>query len=111
AIPGFMDKPVKMPTPSAWKIENGKWFWYVDQKELRNTPFGPMTPGPPIRQGQNTPPPAAGLPNIDTSTDFLFKQVQADKDQVELAPGDSAEVTIANSAPGVMDIVVVSAPP
>src|SRR5215470_8657034 len=48
-MPGFNDKPMDMPTPSAWKIEDGKWFWYVDQKELRNSPFGgPMVPGPSV---------------------------------------------------------------
>jgi hypothetical protein len=109
-LPGFLDKPVKMPTPSAWKIENGKWFWWVDQKELRNTPFGTMVAGPAVRPGQAAPPPAAGLPHVDMSADFLFKQVQVDKDQVELSAGDSAEVTIANTAPGAMDISVVSSP-
>ena len=44
-MPGFADHPIKVPTPSAWKVENGKWYWYVDQDALRNTPWGRMTPG------------------------------------------------------------------
>src|SRR5215813_4073540 len=45
-MPGFNDKPMKMPTPSAWKLEDGKWYWYVDQKALHDSPWGPMKPGP-----------------------------------------------------------------
>src|ERR1700730_5404914 len=40
--PGFADKPHKVPTPSTWKLEHGKWYWYVDQNTLRDTPFGKM---------------------------------------------------------------------
>src|ERR1035438_9851206 len=44
-MPGFSNSPMKVPTPSTWKLENGKWFWYVDQDALRNTPWGRMTSG------------------------------------------------------------------
>jgi hypothetical protein len=112
-IPGFNDKPIKMPTPSAWKIENGKWYWYVDQTELRKTPFGIMTPGPAAKPGQGGLPPitpGGQLPNIEMSTDFLFKQVQIDKSEVELGAGDAAEVVIANSAPGDMELKLFNVP-
>jgi hypothetical protein len=108
-MPGF-DKPMKMPTPSAWKLEDGKWYWYVDQKELRATPFGTMVPGPSLQPGQSGPPPAANLPNINMSADFLFKQVQVNKEELEIGAGDSTEVTVANTAPGTMDLVVFTAP-
>ncbi len=45
-MPGSPDKPMRIPSPSRWKLEGGKWCWYVDMEELRNTPFGKMTPGP-----------------------------------------------------------------
>jgi hypothetical protein len=113
-MPGFNDKPWKMPTPSAWKIENGKWFWYVDQKELLNSPFGgPMVPGPPIKPGQGgvgMAPVGGQLPNIDMSVDFLFKQVKVEKEEVQLSAGDSADVNIFNSAPGNMDLAVLGTP-
>src|SRR5438309_1089520 len=32
-MPGFADKPVKVPIPSTWKLEKGKWYWYVDQEK------------------------------------------------------------------------------
>jgi hypothetical protein len=111
-MPGFNDKPMQMPTPSAWKIENGKWFWYVDQQQLRNSPFGgPMKAGPAGKPSQGgSSPVAAHLPNIDMSAEFLFKQVQVDKNEVQLWAGDSGEVAVANSAPGDMDLVVYSLP-
>ena len=112
-MPGFNDKPMKMPTPSAWKIENGKWYWYVDQKELRNSPFGAMVPGPPAKPGQGAvglPPNGGSMPDINMSADFLFKQVKVDKEEVQLSGGDSADVNIANSAPGNMDISVAGTP-
>lgn len=97
--PGFTDKPVKVPFGSTWKVENGKWYWYVDQEGLRNTPFGRMTPGPRGTSG--------GLPAaIPENADFVMTLVKADKDSVTLKPGESETVTIRNGAPGIMDISV-----
>src|SRR4051794_20790033 len=39
-VPGFTDKPLKVPFGSTWELLKGKWFWYVDQEALKNTPFG-----------------------------------------------------------------------
>ena len=49
-MPGFGGK-FKVPTPSTWKLENGKWFWYVDQSTLNVTPFGIMKVSPPPADG------------------------------------------------------------
>jgi hypothetical protein len=101
-MPGFADHPMKVPTPSTWKVENGKWYWYVDQDALRNTPWGRMTPGAFPEKGAPAPPPS--LPSIPTSADFVFKQIQVDKNSVRLKAGESAEVTISNAAPGPMPV-------
>jgi hypothetical protein len=108
-IPGFTDKPMKMPTPNAWKLVDGKWYWYVDQEALRITPWGKMTPGPFPTKGAAPPPPS--LANIPTSADFLFNQIQLDKDAVRLKAGESAEVTIRNGAPGLMSLSLPAALP
>lgn len=100
-MPGFTDRPMKVPTPSTWKIEKGNWVWYVDQDALRNTPWGRMTPGPFPEKGAPAPP---SLANIPTSADFVFKQIRLDKDAVSLKEGESAEITISNSAPGPMPV-------
>jgi hypothetical protein len=108
-MPGFAGQPMKVPTPSTWKVENGKWYWYVDQDALRNTPWGRMTPGAFPEKGAPAAPPPS-LASIPTSVDFVFKQVRLDKNAVRLKAGESTEVTISNSAPGPMAISLSPAP-
>jgi hypothetical protein len=103
-MPGFTDRPMKVPTPSTWKVENGKWVWYVDQDALLNTPWGRMKPGPFPEKGGPPPPPS--MASIPTTADFLFQQIRVDKAEVILKPGESAEVTITNRAPGLMSVSV-----
>jgi len=101
-MPGFMDKPMKIPSPSTWKLENGKWCWYVDQEALRDSPFGKMTPGPG--------PPGGGLPSVlPTTADFVLNKVKSDKPSVSLKPGESDQVKFTNSALGIMDLTVIGA--
>jgi hypothetical protein len=108
-VPGFADHPIKVPTPSTWKLENSKWYWYVDPESLRMTPFGKMTPGAFPPKGAPQAPPS--LASIPTTADFLYKQMQLDKDAVRLKAGESAEVSITNGAPGVMSLSVPAALP
>ncbi len=96
-VPGFASKPMKVPTPSTWKLVKGKWYWYVDQAALSSTPFGKMKAGPPSANG--------GIPAvIPSSVEPFLKQVKADREAVTLKPGYSEQVTISNGAPGVMDV-------
>src|ERR1035438_5780303 len=106
-MPGFAGHPMKMPTPSTWKLENGKWYWYVDQDALLNTPWGRMRPGPSPENGPPAPPPLA----IPTSADFVYKLIRLDKTAVQLRAGESAEVTVTNGAPGPMTVSVPAALP
>jgi hypothetical protein len=108
-MPGFSDHPMKVPTPSAWKLENGKWYWYVDQDALLNTPWGRMKPGAFPANGAVPPPPS--LANMPTSADFLARQIQMDTSAVRLKAGESAEVTITNGAPGPMGLSIPAALP
>lgn len=99
-VPGFTDKPLDVPIPSYWKIEDGKWVWYVDQVVRRGSPMGlTMTPGPPRGDDQA---PRQSLPEIPATPDFLYSLVKADKTEVEIKRGESGQVIIANTAPGMM---------
>jgi hypothetical protein len=101
-MPGFADKPLKVPTPSAWKLTDGQWYWYVDQDAIRQSPFGKMTPGP-------TPPGAAPkLPAIPSGKDldFIFTQVKADKSAVSLKTGSEEQITLTNNAQGQVTLQV-----
>jgi hypothetical protein len=92
-MPGFANKPLKVPTPSTWKLVDGQWYWYVDQNVLRQTPFGVMKPG------SGAP---SGLPSLPSGKDmaFIFTQLKADKSAVSLKPGAEEQVTVTNSAQG-----------
>jgi hypothetical protein len=104
-VPGFEGKPMNVPIPSTWKIEDGKWVWYVSQQQRRASPFGQMTPGgAPTNAGPDGVAPA--FPPIPTTPDFLYDLVKVDKRDVELKRGESAQVTISNTAPGVMNLEV-----
>src|SRR5215472_15445772 len=95
-FPGFPNTPVKVPTPSTWKIENGKWVWYVDQSQIALSPLGiKMSPGPP----SHTPGPAA-FGQVPTLEQF-YASFKADRDSVELQPGSIETVNINNGSPGV----------
>jgi hypothetical protein len=98
-MPGFANKPMKIPSPSTWKLEDGKWVWYVDQDALRESPFGKMTAGP----GG----PGPGLPPIPATPDFIMGKVKAEKGAVTLKPGESAEVKFSNAADGYMSLRLV----
>jgi hypothetical protein len=103
-MPGFTDKPLKVPTPSTWKLVDGQWYWYVDPDQLSLTPFGKMKPGSGI---------ASGKPVIPKPEDmnFIFNLVKADKAAVSLAPGGTEQVTISNTAQGPMSLSLSGAPP
>jgi len=45
-FPGAGPQTVPMKFPSTWKIENGKWCWYVDRSRLVNSPFGKFQSAP-----------------------------------------------------------------
>jgi len=90
-VVGFVDQVAMVPTPSTWKLENGQWFWYVDQKAGRDTPFGHWSP-----QGSSAGvlPSMAGAPDVQS----LWKNVQADKKSVTLSAKESSseQVTISS---------------
>jgi hypothetical protein len=96
-FPGFAGKPMKIPTPSYWKIDDGKWCWYVDKDKLNETPFGIMKAGP-AAAGDTSP--AAVLASLPSDPDELMKMVRADKSQVSLKPGESERVSIDNAMKG-----------
>jgi hypothetical protein len=107
-LPGFQSKPLKIPTPSTFKLVDGQWYWYVDQEQLRQSPFGPLRPGPAAGStagGQLT------MPKPEDVLKAASQQVRADKQAVSLKPGGSDQVTITNQAPGVMSISVIGSIP
>lgn len=104
--PGFTETPMEWPTPSAWKLENGQWYWYVDQTVGRETPFGRMPPmqGTPTAGGTDPVAALAAAPTVET----LWKSVAADKQVVHLNAQQLStdQVLIANKMPGVISLAL-----
>ncbi|HEV3331484.1 MAG TPA: hypothetical protein VG096_10910 [Bryobacteraceae bacterium] len=96
-FPGFGGQ-LKVPTPSYWKLVDGQWYWYVNPEDLHKSPFGEFKPGPGTSAGP------VAIPNPADVLKAATAQVKADKQAVTLKLGGSDQVTIANSAPGVMSI-------
>ena len=108
-MPGFADKPMKVPVPSTWKLVKGKWYWYVDQSALRRTPFGEMKAGPPVAGGAAAPSPSlpTSIPDSpETAAALFMNKVRSDKSSVNLKAGQTEEVTFTNSAPGPMTLSI-----
>ena len=108
AVPGFADKPIRMPVPSTWKVEkDGLWYWYVDQSKLADTPFGRMKAGPPLPPGQKVTDAFGGAaPLIPDKPDAFLNKVLADRTKVALKTRSTGQVTLTNTAPGVMFVSV-----
>jgi hypothetical protein len=108
-FPGFQGKPVKIPTPSTFKLVDGQWYWYVDMEHIHDSPFGPLRAGPaaPGGTGGGT----LTMPKPEDVLKAASEQVKADKQAVSLKPGGSDQVTVSNQAPGVMSLSVAGSIP
>lgn len=100
-LPGFNGKVMEIPSPSYWKLIDGKWYWYLDKAMMNSSPFGEMTPGPPSQEAQ-----AATMPMIPASLDEVFAQVKVDKQAVSVKPGSTDQIVIANGMVGPINLSV-----
>jgi hypothetical protein len=88
--------PMKIPTPSTWKLVDGQWFWYIDKDEITRTPFGVI----PERASDKPAGPLGKIPVIPSTPDFAMNLVKPDTKLLEVKAGESAEVAITNTAHG-----------
>jgi hypothetical protein len=100
-LPGFNGKVMDIPSPSYWKLIDGKWYWYLDKAMMNASPFGEMKPGPPSLEAQ-----AASIPMIPGSIEEAFAQVKADKQAVSVKPGSPDQIVIANGMVGPITLSV-----
>jgi hypothetical protein len=92
-----------MPSQSSWKIDNGKWCWYVDPVAKNTTPFGVMSTN------------NAGVPNIKgldmkgqaPSLNDILNKIAIDRREV-VFEGDLKEqtVTITNGTDGPLSLAL-----
>lgn len=100
---GLGKMKVKMPRTSTWKLENGQWYWYFDQKAQRETPFGKMTNAGIRAEGA---PGKLQLPEGPKPQE-LTGHVRADKTTVTLASAPASDsVKIKNGMRGWIKLVL-----
>ncbi len=103
-MPGFQNKPMKIPFMTWWKVADGQWSWYVEPDTSRITPFGKMNPGASKSDGTQ----AGGPPDMSKTPDILslWKQVRADKQDVQLKAHEASsdQVTISSQLPGMASL-------
>jgi hypothetical protein len=99
---GFTGTVLKTPSLSYWKLEHGKWFWYVDPEELKRVGFGPSA-----NAGTK---PAPGTPEpqvvVASTPDVAMGKVDLDKTAIVVKKGAIEKITITNHAMGTMTLSV-----
>ncbi len=103
--PGMVGRPFDTSGTSTWKMENGQWAWYVDQKEI-DTPFGKIKP----TSGTES----AGVSDVmkklsagnALTPESLMEQVKIDRTSVELSSEAPQTVKITNGLPGPITVEV-----
>ena len=99
-IPGVQPQVMDVPFASYWKIDEGKWSWYVDQSKLLDSPFGRVT----SKAGSDTEDLSKLVSRISSAG--LMEGVQADTSKVQLDPEHPVPriVTLKNTLPGPVSI-------
>jgi hypothetical protein len=101
--PGLTAIDVEVPIVSTWKLENGDWYWYVDQSGGVDTPFGKIATANDAAGG-----PKPSLPGIP-SVAAMKSQVSIDKQAVVLsAEAPVQTVEISNHMPGPITVDIQS---
>ena len=105
--------PMQFVDRTNWKIEKGKWCWYIDKSTLLDTPFGPRRQVP--TSGVDMPPSGAGaFGSFPTPSAAALRGgvVQLDHNQVRLDAFNPqpAVINLRNILPGPVTVTVVSPP-
>jgi hypothetical protein len=101
-MPGSGPMDFDAPMTTSWKIEDGKWVWYVGPAGALQTPFGTLKPA---AGGDSGAPVNAAQKAMDLAS--LRSLVKIDRDLVEMTPDDSLQtVTVSNDLPGGVDLAV-----
>jgi hypothetical protein len=102
-IPGMGSQTFDLPGVSTWKLENGDWYWYVEQTAI-DTPFGKLNVAKGATGGPT--PSMPGIPNLAS----LKNQISIDKTAVSLSEAAPVQsVAIMNNMAGPVTVEVQSA--
>jgi len=100
--PGVGSQVFEFPGTSTWKIENGDWYWYVDQSSI-DTPFGKVA-APHASSGGS-----ARLMPVIPDLAALQNKISVDRTSVVLSDAEPMQsVKISNAMPGSIGLEVTS---
>ncbi|MBL8229014.1 MAG: hypothetical protein JNL98_11070 [Bryobacterales bacterium] len=87
---------VTMPLASAWRVESGNWFWFVEPR-AKESAFGTMKAG----EGEG----AVQLPKGPTPAD-LRKMIEMDETEFRISPDEGLTrlVKVTNNMSGVVEL-------
>ncbi len=87
--------PAAAPMATKWKLENGKWVYFVDPTLGKVTPMGTMTPGPGNREGMK-------IDDMIKNPNIILNQIKPNKDRFVLHGWEKSADTIVvtNGMPG-----------
>lgn len=96
---------VMMPLSSKWKIDAGKWLWFVVPRESRQSAFGPMKPGEGTADDATIP--------RGPSIEDLMKMVTLDRSAMSVKVGEkkTEEFTLSNGMTGALRLSTESSLP
>lgn len=92
--------PAAAPMATRWKLEDGKWCYYVDMKEGMITPMGTMKPGAGSRDGVK-------IDDMIKNPSIILSQVKVSKEAFLLRSWEksSDKVVVTNGMPGSITLV------
>lgn len=90
---GLGSRMMDVPFPSYWKIDGGKWCWYIFNDPNRMTPFGKINPETTSGKGTGV----EAFKPVDLSS--ISNAVKVDRNSVTLS-GSEQKVILTNGLPG-----------
>lgn len=104
--PGFPMGEWSLKVPSLWKLENGNWFWYINQNETM-TPVGIVQRKDGAVRAPEAPAVARTIPkDIPTSAEFVMGKVVLDRNSVVLDGEKPEKIIVANGSAGEIRLVL-----
>jgi hypothetical protein len=98
-----------IPFTSYWKVDEGKWCWWVDQSKLLDTPFGRVHPSADVSKEDAE----KVLLRLSSINQNQMNGVQADRLRVSLDPEHPKPevVVLKNTLPGPVTIQSMTSSP
>jgi hypothetical protein len=98
---GMAGQVFELAGVSTWKIDNGEWYWYVDQAAV-DTPFGRVST---IKGASGNHPALPAIPDLAT----LQNQISVDRTSVTLSEAEPVQsVKVSNGMAGLIGLEVSS---